>query len=401
MTTRSSSLFSRPGFTTLWGIGAIYGTVRWLEILSVSLYTFDATRSPLIVAAMMVARMSPMMLFGSILGAYADRFNRKHLLVTGLCTMTLVTATVLALIATEHLALWHLAIAVFLSGTFFSTDFPVRRTLLGEAAGSEHMGRAMSLDSATNSATRMLGPLAGGFIFQALGLAGVYSIGFIAFVSLIFTALRLPDSSAHHVRSQESLLRSLGDAWHYARRHPGIQATLAITVIINMFAFPVATMVPVIGRETMELSAVEVGFLASAEGMGALLGALILTRIVTPARYVRFYMTGSFIFALCVALFALMATLWMAWPILFIGGLGVAGFGAMQSTLIMANAEPAYRSRMMGLLAVCIGTGPIGILHVGAMAEWIGSSNAVYIMAMEGVGALLIATLRWPHLLRR
>ena len=54
----------------------------------------------------------------------------------------------------------------------------------------------------------------------------------------------------------------------------------------------------------------------------------------------------------------------------------------------------------MGLLAVCIGTGPIGLLHIGLLAEWLGASAAVTISAFEGLLALGVASWYWPELRR-
>ena len=72
----------------------------------------------------------------------------------------------------------------------------------------------------------------------------------------------------------------------------------------------------------------------------------------------------------------------------------------MQPTLILAFADPAYRSRVMGLLTVCIGTGPVGILHVGLLAEWLGPTNAVMVMSAEGILAIAWAVSHWPTLRR-
>ena len=70
----------------------------------------------------------------------------------------------------------------------------------------------------------------------------------------------------------------------------------------------------------------------------------------------------------------------------------------MQATLAFLHAAPEYRRRVMGVLTVCIGTGPLGFAHLGLMAEWFGAPMAVAIMAVEGIVALLIALLIWPEI---
>jgi MFS family permease len=394
------SVLRQPGFVILWSTGALYGTQRWLEVLAVALYAFDQTGSPLVVAAMMFARMLPMVLFGSVLGTLADRLDRRRLLLIGFSSLIAIASVLAVLALSDSIELWMLAIAVFCTGIVFSADLTVRRTLLGEAAGMSRLGRALALDSATGNATRMLGPLAGGIVYEWVGLPGVYVLAAVMYVLILLLFSRYKSQPrakpAHHM----SFVKSLKDAFAYVRHEPNIKATLSITIIINVWAFPVATMVPVIGRESLELTPAWVGFLASAEGTGSFLGALLLSWRVAAHNYVRAYVVGSATFLLAVCCFAWTSMLGSAWPVLFIGGLGVAGFAAMQPTLILAFTDPAYRSRVMGLLTVCIGTGPIGILHVGLLAEWLGPNNAVMVMAVEGLLAIGWAVVRWPTLRR-
>jgi MFS family permease len=391
-------LFHRPGFLILWATGALYGTMRWLEILVVALYTFDQTGSPIAVAGIMFVRMLPMVLFGSFVGAIADRLDCKRLLLTGFSVLG-VTAVVLALLAsTEALPLWVLAVSVFVGGTVFSADLTIRRMLLGEAAGMPMLGRALALDSATSNATRMLGPLLGGAIYQALGLPGVYALAALIYISMILLFSRLANPSRRVEGPSQSFLASMSDALRYVRGQPRIMAILSITMIINIWAFPVSSMVPVIGRETLGLSASWIGFLASGEGAGSFAGAVLLSWFVHARFYIRVYVSGSILFLACVTAFSLMPGLWSSWPTLVAGGMGVAGFAAMQPTLIMAFTDPAYRSRVMGLLTVCIGTGPIGILHLGFMAEWLGPTRAVTVMGFEGLAMIALVIALFPTL---
>jgi MFS family permease len=74
-----------------------------------------------------------------------------------------------------------------------------------------------------------------------------------------------------------------------------------------------------------------------------------------------------------------------------IGGFGTAGFGNMQSTLMLTEAPPEMRSRLMGIVTVCIGTGPLGVLAAGALAGELGPRGAVLVMAVTGL--VLIAAL--------
>ena len=76
---------------------------------------------------------------------------------------------------------------------------------------------------------------------------------------------------------------------------------------------------------------------------------------------------------------------WLAFAVLFVGGFGTAGFSNMQSTLMLTEAPTEMRSRLMGIVTVCIGTGPLGILAAGALAGEFGPRGAVLMMAVTGL----------------
>jgi MFS family permease len=395
------SLLSDPLFLRIWIAGAMVGTIRWLEVLAVGVYTYQQTGSPFIVACMLFARMLPTMLLGAFAGAIAERVNRRHLMMAGLAVMCMVSASLVALALAGRLAIWHVAIGAVLSGIFWSGEFPVRRTMLGEVARLGRLSAAMGLDSATNNFTRMLGPLLGGTLLSTLGLEGAYALGVllyaIAFVNMATLAFQESFSAES---TPVGVLRSIGDGLAYIRTNRLIAATLVITVLVNLFGFSYVSMVPVIGEHHLGLGAVAVGMLMSAEGFGALLGSLVVAGWVRPRYFTVVYLSGSALYLAMILAFSLSPWFTAAALILFIGGVGAACFGSMQSTLIFFAATPRMRTRVMGVLVACIGAGPIGVLHVGLLAEWLGAHHAVTIIAVEGLVALAVSALMWPELRR-
>ena len=86
---------------------------------------------------------------------------------------------------------------------------------------------------------------------------------------------------------------------------------------------------------------------------------------------------------------AISPSYWLALCVLVIGGFGTAGFGNMQTTLILTEAPADMRSRLMGIVTVCIGTGPLGVLGAGMISDRIGPRDAVLVMASLGLAATL------------
>jgi predicted MFS family arabinose efflux permease len=101
---------------------------------------------------------------------------------------------------------------------------------------------------------------------------------------------------------------------------------------------------------------------------------------------------GSFLFLAGIAAAALAPWYALAFAALLLGGCGTAAFSVMQSTLVLTETPAAVRSRVMGIVTVCIGTGPLGVLGVGLLSEWAGPSPAL--LAMTGAGLLGLAAIR-------
>jgi MFS family permease len=375
------SLLNDAAFLRIWIAGALVGTVRWLEVLAVGVYTYQQTGSPLIVASMLFARMLPTMLLGAFAGAIAERVNRRHLMMAGLVVMCLVSALLVTLALTDRLAIWHMAVGALVSGVFWSGEFPIRRTMLGEIAGLGRLSAGMGLDSATNNFTRMVGPLLGGVLLTTLGLTGAYALGVLLYGIAFMNMASLSFEDRSGVESDSAgVLKSIGEGLAYIRTNRLVAGTLVITVFVNLFGFSYVSMVPVIGEQRLGLGALAIGVLMSAEGCGALVGSLCVAAWARSRYFTAIYMSGS--------------TLYLAMILAF------AFFGSMQSTLIFFAAIPRMRTRVMGVLVACIGAGPIGVLHVGLLAEWLGAHQAVTIIAVEGLIAIAVSAYIWPELRR-
>jgi MFS family permease len=133
------------------------------------------------------------------------------------------------------------------------------------------------------------------------------------------------------------------------------------------------------------------GMLAGAESFGALLGGLWLTGGDSRLSGRSLMVGGSLFFLACVTLMPFAPSFAVACALLVIGGVGSAAFANMQTSLVVLHAPPHIRSRLMGLLTVCIGMGPLGILLIGVLADNFGPLLAVDILALTGlvtVGAI-------------
>ena len=128
-----------------------------------------------------------------------------------------------------------------------------------------------------------------------------------------------------------------------------------VTVIYNVFGWPFTSMVPVIGQDHLQLGPEGIGVLASMDGIGAFVGAVLMAAFCKPAFYRRAYVGGVLLYMVMLTAFALIPLPAIAGSALLFTGLGGAGFSIMQATLVYLSSPPEMRSRMLGVLSVCIG----------------------------------------------
>ena len=189
------------------------------------------------------------------------------------------------------------------------------------------------------------------------------------------------------------MIARIAEGLRLVRRDRRLIGTLTVTVIYNVFGWPFTSMVPVIGQDRLLLGPEGIGILASMDGVGAFVGAVLMAMLCRPRLYRHVYVGGVMLYMVMLTVFALVPVPAIASFALLFTGLGGAGFSIMQATLVYLSAPPEMRSRVLGVLSVCIGTGPIGFVALGWLADAIGAPWAT---AATGITGLLVMLLTRP-----
>jgi MFS family permease len=385
-------LLASSAFRRLWAVGAIGNGMRWVEILVAAVFTFEVTGSAFAVSIVAMLRALPMLLAGAVAGAIAEVLDRRHLLMAGQLVVAVCGFTIAALAFAGALQVWHLGAASLLAGLAWTGEMAARRRMLTEAAGERDMVQAMGLDTLTNNTTRMAGPLLGGLLYETLGIGAAYALaGFCYLVTfLLLAGVRLPQQ--RRALKPRQVLLDVAEGIATVRRLPVLQAVVLVTIVMNVFGFSFTSMLPALGTLAYAATPLQIGMLTAAEPAGALLTGLLLAtrRSVPMSAPVMLAGCGGFLLALL--LLPLMPLLWLAIGLLLLGGIGTALFAALQTALAVTAAPPEARSRVLGLVTTCIGTGPFGVLVMGALADALGPRSAIPMMAAMGLALLILGS---------
>ena len=381
-------LLGDADFRRLWGAGGLTNAMRWVDTLVSGLFTYELTGSAFAVSLVLMARALPMLAAGALAGALAESLDRKRLLMAGQATQAVGALIIAALAAAGWLAPWHLFVNGVIGGLAWTNELATRRRMVAEAAGPQRIVQAVAFDTMTASTTRMVGPLAGGLLYQSIGVAAAYLIAALFYVA----ALSLVRGAAHRQQRRalvpSRLLTEVAEAARIAMTHPALRMVLGVTVVMNVFGFSYTGILPAFGAVAFQATPFGIGLLAAAEPFGALLAglALALHRGAPPGRRMLGVGTAGFLFVLVLAVLA--PSLPLAALLLMVGGLGTAAFSSLQTGIVMIQSPPEARSRILGLTTTCIGTGPLGVLLVGALADAQGPRLAITAMALIGLAGL-------------
>jgi MFS family permease len=398
-TGQARSVLAVADYRRLWLVGLSVSVARWLEMLVGAVVVFQLTESAFLVALMTLLRLAPMGLFGALLGVLADRVPRRHSLLGVLVLQASAVGGMSVLALAGMLEVWHVALASFCGGIGWASDNPVRRMMIGEAVGTARMGTAISLDVMGNNASRVAGPALGGTLLAMLGAGEAFGLAFLLYLLAIAMAAALASGRAAAPPRGAGVLRELRESLGLGVRLPRLRAVLVVTVVFNIFAWPCTSMIPVIGKTSLGLGPEGVGVLAGIDGIGALAGAALIGLLARPDRYAVIYVGGTVVYLAMMICFALAPGPVTAGLALVVTGIGGAGFATMQATLTYLMVPAEMRGRALGVLSTAIGTGLLGFLQIGLLAEWLGAPAATAWVGGQGLLVLLLTWRLWRPLL--
>ncbi|MCZ6633507.1 MAG: MFS transporter [bacterium] len=380
---------------TLW-----WQSMRMEEIL-IGWLVLELTNSAWQVAVVGFFRSIPWLITGLIAGPLANRLGRIQLSLIAQGISILVVVTITLLLWTDRLALWHLWLGVGISGTCWSLNWTARRALMPDLVGKARVVDAVLLESFASNISRVVGPFLGGALIAALGATGCYAAvtGVSTASFLIMLRVRSPKPSRQ--ASKASPWALMVEGLKYMRHNQPILGALLITVIMNYLVFPHQTLLPVFARDVLGQGPVGLGMLGAGSGVGAFVGLYIVNRLRSVLSRGWIFSIGSIFMALMLFAFSFSTDFQFSIALLILAGLGHACFSVMQSAIVLTSTEDHMRDRAMGALVLAIGTGPIGRLQIGHLAESFNAPVALSFHAAAAACLVLVATAALPGFRKR
>jgi len=341
--------------------------------------------SPLSLSLVMMSFALPMTFVSPISGALADRIPRKRIIVLsqgGNAIMTLLLAT---LDISGLIDFWQLLVFGFVNGSLIAFNMPSRQALISEIVGEKDLMNAISLNSSAMNLTRVVGPAAAGVLIIYLGTAGVFYLiaGFYVFAMVAATMVCAGSKPAYN--SGKSVTGDIGEGFSYALGNPTLLGLVIMAFIPTLFGFSYYALLPAWAREALNVQSDGLGLLMMMMGIGALIGTVALASMRNLSRRGAFLLTNCIVWGIALAIFSQSTSYAMALPFILLLGLLSSVFMSLNMTLMQVYSSPEMRGRMMSIAIMTFGVMPLSSVPFGAIAESIGTPNAL------GLSGVLLA----------
>jgi len=376
------AVLRQRNFALLWAGGLISMLGDWLLFIALPFYIYNLTGSALATGAMFIAETLPLLLFGSIGGVFADRWDRKRTMIVADLLRAALLLLLLAVRSPEWL--WAIYLVVFVQssvGQFFN---PAKGALIPQLVDEQQLMPANSLNSLGVELTRLIGAPIGGALMALMGLASVVVLDCISFVlsalliGLIATQRSgQPSPAAAPDAGIAALLagvwRDLVGGFRLVRDTRWL-AGLFLAMGVLMFGQGItnALLVPFV-KQVLHGDAQVFGWLVTAQGIGGLIGGLLAGTLGQRFSPVRIMAVSASAMGVLVLLIVNIPLLPVVLALIAVIGLPVVAFMVSEATMLQSGVADQYRGRVMGSYGMALAlTMLIGMGVGSALGDWLG-----------------------------
>jgi MFS family permease len=384
----------------LWFAGQLVSMVgTWMQNTAQGFLIFQLTNSPAYLGYVAFAAGLPSWLFTLYGGVVADRISRRKLLIITQFSMLVLAFLQAGLVFSGLVQPWHILVLAFFLGIANAFDAPARQSFVLEMVDRQDLTNAIALNSIMFNMATVVGPAVAGFTYYLLGPGWCFTINGISFIAVIFALILMKLQPAIISIETGNVLTQLKEGLQYTRRNSTIMGMLFLVGTVSLFANGMMTLIPAWSVNILHGDASTNGLMLSARGFGSMIGGLLIAWMSRFQIRGKLLSIASLILPICIAIFSIIALLPLS--ILFMAATGLCFMLVLNNAnaLMQTTLPDNMRGRGMSIFTlIFFGSVPIGSLLAGQLAEMLGESTAVLVLAFCLAICVLFVWFRLPGL---
>ena len=372
----------------------------WITRIATSWLVYRLTGSALLLGLVGFCGQIPTLVLSPFAGVIVDRHDRHRILVITQ-VLSMLQSLALAVLALPHIitvneVLWLQVV----QGIINAFDTPARQSFIVDMIEDRaDLPNAIALNSSMVNGSRIIGPSIGGIIIAAVGEGWCFMIDAISYVAVIASLVAMHVERKQHARRETRIVEELRAGFAYVSHSKPMRSALLLLALVSTMGMPYSVLMPAIATEQLHGGAHTLGFLMTASGLGALVGALYLASRNSVLGLGRAISIATLAFGGGLIAFSLSNALWLSLLLLPIVGGGMMVETASTNTILQTIVEERMRGRVMSFYTMAfLGTAPIGSLLAGVAAARIGAPMTILLGGLACVAGGTWFALRLPAL---
>ena len=366
-------------------------TGSWMQNTAQGWLVYQLTGSKLLLGTVVAVGSLPMLLFSVWGGSVADQHPKRTVVLltqTGMMVLAFVFA---ALVWKGHIQPWHILVLAALGGVAMAFDMPARQAFMVEMTSREDLMNAVSLNSSIVNGARVVGPAVAGFLMAHVGLALCFLLNGLSFIAVLVGLLMMRLPKFVPPAKPASTGRHMLEGFVYVAKHRRVRILLLLFAVVGVFGWSYSVLLPAYATDILHVGERGYGALLSANGLGALLGALTVATFGNRIRPRLMILGGLWLFSAMLLLLAVVRWYPLVLACMAVSGWGMLLYFATTNTLIQTNVSDEMRGRVMGIWALVFGgMMPVGGFESGLLSQAVGVPWTVAVGALICAGAGLV-----------
>lgn len=395
-------------FSLLFFSGFISNAGSWMQTIGVGAYVAAETQQASWAGLAALAAFLPLGILGPVGGAISDRVDRRRFLIVANIVEGGVATAIALLVATGTATASIVIGVVFVGGCVTALRLPFLQAMTPDLVPPEDLLAAASLGSAQYNMGRVLGPTIAGATIALWGIQWVFVANAVSFLAVIgaLAFVRLPHRPP--VEDTDGVWTRIRDGIRVTRAEPGCRSAIGLMSVAALLAAPFIALIPARALDLagtplgdpdqfQEEVARITGFLTTAQGVGAVIGALVVAELAERFGRHRVVVGNLVLTCGAVVLYAHAPTVVTATVAMALLGAIYIGILSGLGTTVQLRAPAAYRGRVLSLYLVSLGAVyPIGGLIQGFLADRVGLAATT-----TGAAVIMLAVLVYLAVARR
>ena len=362
---RQTALFLTSQTLSLFGSSLVQYALMWHVTL--------ATKSGWVMTLFVLCGFVPSFLVSPFAGVWADRMNRKRLIILSDGAIALATLVLALVFIAGQEALWLVMVTAAIRAVGQAVQGPAVGALLPQFVPPEQLARVNGLSSSLQSATMFASPILSGVLMTVWPLELVFflDVGTAALaISVLAFFLKVPPHAKASAPQTVSYLADLKLGFRYVRDHRYLVSFFVFVGVLLLFLGPAAFLTPLqvarsFGSDVWRLTAIEVVFSA-----GMLAGGVLIAVWGGWRNRVHSMLFATAIMALCTLLLGVLPNFWVYLIPMGVFGIAMPYFNTAAAVLIQEHVDPDYLGRVFSIFTMLTTSMmPLGMLLYGPLAE--------------------------------